>query len=159
MPRALRLLVFTVLVMAATPADPVRTLEWVDLIPADARTDYSGGPAGAAHDYLGEAGAPTLQQSVNVPVNTEFDGRRREDPRLHCAARRGQGRHGQRVLPGALLRRTMKMQNKSTRLGAAAYSLAADLVEFTRQPRGVEHADHFREDHRRRDPGHRRPQG
>jgi hypothetical protein len=162
--RSLLLLLFAGLAMAATPADPVRTLEWVDLIPADARADYPGGPAGATHDYLGEAGPPALQQSVNAPVNPELDGQRVKIPGfivpldvgkdgtvsefflvpyfgacihvpppppnqiVYVTTQKGIALDS--IYEAYWITGTMKMQNKSTRLGAAAYSLAADLVEI-----------------------------
>jgi hypothetical protein len=165
MPRLLLpLLVFTGIALAAPPAGPVRTLEWVDLVPADARADYTAEPNAASHGYLGEGGPPALQQSVNAPVNPELDGKRVKIPGFIVpldVARDGtvsefflvpyfgacihvpppppnqivyvttpKGIALDSIYEAYWITGTMKLQNKSTRLGAAAYSLAAELVEI-----------------------------
>jgi hypothetical protein len=163
--RRFLLLAFTTgLALAAPAVDPVRTLEWVDLIPAYAREAYSSGPAAAAHDYLGEGGPPALQQSLNAPVNMELDGKRVKIPGFIVpldVAKDGtvsefflvpyfgacihvpppppnqivyvtiqKGIALDSIYEAYWVTGTMRMQNKSTRLGAAAYSLAADQVEI-----------------------------
>src|SRR5690349_8689390 len=70
-----RALLLALLALAALAAEPVRTLEWTDLIPESARAEFSAAPPSAAHDYLGESGPAALQQSVSAPVNPELDGK------------------------------------------------------------------------------------
>ena len=67
-------LLFTGASVAAEPTS-VRTLEWTDLIPENARAEFSSAPAAASHGYLGEGGPAAVQQSPNAPVNTELDGK------------------------------------------------------------------------------------
>ncbi len=165
MPRLLLLLALsTGLALAAPPSVPVRTLEWVDLIPADARDAFSAGPSAAAHDYLGEGGPPALQQSTSAPVNPELDGKLVKIPGfivpldvskdgtvsefflvpyfgacihvpppppnqiVYVTIQKGIALDS--IYEAYWVTGTMTMQNKSTRLGAAAYSLAADQVEI-----------------------------
>jgi uncharacterized protein len=157
-------LAFAGLAMAQVPGpQQVRTLEWVDLIPENAREGYTAGPAAAAHDYLGESGPAAAQQSVNAPVNPELEGKLVKIPGfivpldvakdgtvsefflvpyfgacihvppppanqiVYVTAPKGIALDS--IYEAYWITGIMKMQNKSTRLGAAAYSLSADEVE------------------------------
>lgn len=149
-------------VSAAEPG-AVRTLEWTDLIPENARGEFSSAPAAAAHDYLGENGPAAVQQSLNAPVNPELEGKMVKIPGFIVpldVAKDGtvsefflvpyfgacihvpppppnqivyvtspKGIALDSIYEAYWITGTMKMQNKSTRLGAAAYSLSADKVE------------------------------
>src|SRR5688500_1084090 len=149
---------------AATPdLDKLRTLEWTDLIPVEAR-GQSVTPPVAAHDYLGEAAPAAVQQSVNAPVNTELEGKRVKIPGfivpldvakdgtvnqfflvpyfgacihvpppppnqiVYVTAPKGIALDS--IYEAYWITGTMRTRNKSTRLGAAAYSLSADKVEI-----------------------------
>jgi uncharacterized protein len=148
--------------LAADPA-PVRTLEWTDLIPENARADFASGPSTASHGYLGEGGPAAVQQSLNAPVNPELEGKQVKIPGfivpldvakdgtvsefflvpyfgacihvpppppnqiVYVTASKGIALDS--IYEAYWITGTMKMQNKSTRLGAAAYSLTADKVE------------------------------
>lgn len=159
----LLLFVFTAGALAAESAAP-RTLEWTDLIPENARGEFSSGPAAAAHDYLGEGGPAAVQQSLNAPVNPELEGKVVKIPGFIVpldVAKDGtvsefflvpyfgacihvpppppnqivyvtiqKGIALDSIYEAYWITGTMRMQNKSTRLGAAAYSLAADKVEI-----------------------------
>lgn len=154
------------LLLGRTAADgpAARTLEWVDLIPADAREGYTAGPAAAAHDYLGESGPAAVQQSLSAPVNPELEGKLVKIPGFIVpldVAKDGtvrefflvpyfgacihvppppanqivyvtapQGIALDSIYEAYWITGTLKTQNKSTRLGAAAYSLTADKVEI-----------------------------
>ncbi len=149
--------------IAAAEPGTVRTLEWTDLIPENARGEFSSAPAAAAHDYLGENGPAAVQQSLNAPVNPELEGKVVKIPGFIVpldVAKDGtvsefflvpyfgacihvpppppnqivyvtspKGIALDSIYEAYWITGTMKMQNKSTRLGAAAYSLAADKVE------------------------------
>jgi uncharacterized protein len=153
-------------VAGATAAETAgaRTLEWTDLIPENARGEFSAGPSAAAHDYLGEGGPAAVQQSANAPVNTELDGKVVKIPGfivpldvakdgtvsefflvpyfgacihvpppppnqiVYVTSQKGIALDS--IYEAYWITGTMKMQNKSTRLGAAAYSLSADKVEI-----------------------------
>jgi hypothetical protein len=140
------------------------TLEWTDLIPANARDQQSSAPPAASHDYLGESGPAAAQQSANAPVNTELDDKQVKIPGfivpldvakdgtvsefflvpyfgacihvpppppnqiVYVTTKKGIALDS--IYEAYWITGTMKMQNKSTRLGAAAYSLAADKVEI-----------------------------
>jgi hypothetical protein len=156
---------FAGLTAAATPEAPsARTLEWVDLIPENARGQQSTGPAAASHDYLGESGPAAVQQSAKAPVNPELEGKLVRIPGFIVpldVAKDGTVREFflvpyfgacihvppppanqivyvtspkgialDSIYEAYWITGTMKMQNKSTRLGAAAYSLSADKVEI-----------------------------
>jgi hypothetical protein len=148
----------------AQESPKIQTLEWIDLIPADARTDFSGGAPAATHDYLGEAGPAAAQQSEYAPVNKELDGKRVKVPGfivpldvakdgtvsefflvpyfgacihvpppppnqiVYVKAKKGIALDS--IYEAYWITGLMSLQNKSTRLGAAAYSLDADLVEI-----------------------------
>jgi hypothetical protein len=80
LPLTLLLPLFASAVFAAAPGPAlekatVLTLEWTDLVPADAREQFSSAPAAATHDYLGEAGPAAVQQSTTAPVNNELNGK------------------------------------------------------------------------------------
>ena len=158
----LALLATTVPLQAAETAAP-RTLQWEDLVPENARGEYSAGPAAPSHDYLGEGGPAAVQQSPNAPVNTELENQLVKIPGFIVpldVAKDGtvsefflvpyfgacihvppppanqivyvtteKGIALDSIYEAYWITGTMKMQNKSTRLGAAAYSLAADKVE------------------------------
>ena len=156
-------------VFAAPPETAkVRTLAWEDLIPVDARSEYSSAPPAAVHDYLGGAGgeaAPAAaQQSPEAPANTELDGKVVKIPGFIVpldVAKDGtvsefflvpyfgacihvpppppnqivyvttsKGIALDSIYEAYWITGTMKLSQKSTRLGAAAYSLAADQVEI-----------------------------
>jgi hypothetical protein len=150
--------------LAAADAPAARTLEWVDLIPAGARENYSAGPAAPTHDYLGESGPAAVQQSVSAPVNPELEGRLVKIPgfivpldvakdgtvsefflvpyfgacihvppppanqMVYVTAPKGIALDS--IYEAYWITGTMRTRNKSTRLGAAAYSLSADKVEI-----------------------------
>jgi hypothetical protein len=152
-------------VFAAAPdTAKVRTLEWEDLIPADARDEFSSAPAAAAHDYLGEAAPAAAQQSPAAPANPELDGKVVKIPGfivpldvakdgtvsefflvpyfgacihvpppppnqiVYVTTRKGIALDS--IYEAYWVTGTMTLAQKSTRLGAAAYSLAADQVEI-----------------------------
>jgi hypothetical protein len=160
-----RTLTIALLASVAFAADPTaRTLEWTDLIPENARGEFSSAQPPATHDYLGESGPAALQQSVNAPVNPELDGKLVKIPGfivpldvakdgsvsefflvpyfgacihvpppppnqiVYVTSQKGIALDS--IYEAYWITGTMKMQNKSTRLGAAAYSLAADKVEI-----------------------------
>jgi hypothetical protein len=142
----------------------VLTLEWTDLIPADAREQFSSAPAAAAHDYLGESGPAAVQQSTTAPVNDELNGKLVKIPGfivpldvakdgtvsefflvpyfgacihvpppppnqiVYVTTKKGIALDS--IYEAYWITGTMKMQNKTTQLGAAAYSLSADNVEI-----------------------------
>ena len=152
--------------LADTPGAGVRTLEWQELIPAEARDEFSAAPPAAAHDYLGEAGPAASQASLDAPVNTELDGKLVKIPGfivpldvaqdgtvsefflvpyfgacIHVPppppnqivyVKSPRGIALDSIYEAYWITGTMRMQNKSTRLGAAAYSLTADKVEIYR---------------------------
>jgi hypothetical protein len=164
LPRILLMLFAGAALAAAPGAAKVLTLEWIDLIPADARDQQSGAPPAASHDYLGEAGPAAAQQSPNAPVNPELEGKLVKIPGfivpldvakdgtvsefflvpyfgacihvppppanqiVYVTAPKGIALDS--IYEAYWITGTMKMQNKSTRLGAAAYSLIADNVEI-----------------------------
>jgi hypothetical protein len=142
----------------------VLTLEWTDLIPADAREQFSSTPAAAAHDYLGEAGPAAVQQSTAAPVNDALNGKLVKIPGfivpldvakdgtvsefflvpyfgacihvpppppnqiVYVTTKKGIALDS--IYEAYWITGTMKMQLKTTQLGAAAYSLSADNVEI-----------------------------
>lgn len=53
----------------------VRTLEWKDLLPADARDTASLSQPAPLHDYLLGEDSPAALQPTDARVNTEIDGR------------------------------------------------------------------------------------
>ena len=167
MPALLRcLLVLLSIAGPAVAAEPaaVRTLEWTDLIPEDARDESSSAPAAPSHGYLGESGPAAVQQSVNAPVNPELEGKLVKIPGfivpldvakdgtvrefflvpyfgacihvppppsnqiVYVTAPKGIALDS--IYEAYWITGTLRMQNKSTRLGAAAYSLSADKVEI-----------------------------
>jgi hypothetical protein len=159
------LVLLAIVAGVALAADPaaVRTLEWTDLIPENARADFAAGPT-ASHGYLGESGPAAVQQNLDAPVNPELDGKRVKIPGfivpldvakdgtvsefflvpyfgacihvpppppnqiVYVTAIKGIALDS--IYEAYWITGTMKMQNKSTRLGAAAYSLTAEKVEI-----------------------------
>ncbi len=162
-PSLIAALLLSTLAFAAAPAGQPRTLEWTDLVPADARKDFQA-PAAAAHDYLGEAGPAAAQQTAYAPTNPDLAGKLVKIPGFIVpldVAKDGtvsefflvpyfgacihvpppppnqivyvtspKGIALDSIYEAYWITGTMKMENKSTRLGAAAYSLVADKVEI-----------------------------
>jgi hypothetical protein len=141
----------------------VRQLEWLDLLPADARAGASLTPPAPIHDYLSGEGGPAVAQSEVYAVNPELDGKRVRLPgfivpleidergrvtELFLVPYFGACIHVPPPPPNQIVHVTlqegmsvesiyaafwitgrMKVAKKSTRLGASAYTIAAETVE------------------------------
>jgi hypothetical protein len=71
----MRALSLAVLLLAATAAlAQPKTIDWVELIPEDARASYDPAPPPPTHDYLSGEGGLAAQQLMDFRVNARLDG-------------------------------------------------------------------------------------
>jgi len=60
----------------APPPAAAKTVDWEDLVPEDARSEYMPGPPPPMHDYLGAGTGVPASQEPDFRVNKALDGQR-----------------------------------------------------------------------------------
>ena len=60
----------------APPPAAAKTVDWEDLVPEEARSEYTPGPPPPMHDYLGAGAGLPASQELDFRVNKALDGQR-----------------------------------------------------------------------------------